>query len=149
MPGLVRRLSDGAAVLDVGCGSGHAVRVAAQAFPRSRFTGLDVDAEQIAAARAGAVRLPNAEFVVTDAAELPAESSYDVVLAFDAIHDQRAPDEVLRRIRAALAPDGVFVMVDAKFSSHLANNPNDLRSPRTSMALLMFLLGHRGPGDRA
>jgi hypothetical protein len=29
---------------------------------------------------------------------------------------------VLRRVRAALAPGGVFVMVDAKFSSHLAGN---------------------------
>ena len=47
---------------------------------------------------------------------------FDVITAFDAVHDQRSPQEVLRRVRAALAPGGVFVMVDAKFSSHLAAN---------------------------
>ena len=45
-----------------------------------------------------------------------------MITAFDAVHDQRSPQEVLRRVRAALAPGGVFVMVDAKFSSHLAGN---------------------------
>ena len=42
--------------------------------------------------------------------------------SLDAVHDQRSPQEVLRRVLAALAPGGVFVMVDAKFSSHLAGN---------------------------
>jgi hypothetical protein len=45
-----------------------------------------------------------------------------VITAFDAVHDQHSPQEVLRRVRAALAPGGVFVMVDAKFSSDLAGN---------------------------
>jgi hypothetical protein len=45
-----------------------------------------------------------------------------VITALDAVHDQHSPQEVLRRVRAALAPGGVFVMVDAKFSSDLAGN---------------------------
>jgi hypothetical protein len=118
VPGLVERLTGGARVLDLGCGAGHAVRVAAEAFPASRFTGLDIDAELIGAARGPA----NAEFVVGDAARLAADPAYDVILAFDAIHDQRDPAEVLRRVHAALAPGGVFVMVDAKFSSDLDGN---------------------------
>ena len=36
--------------------------------------------------------------------------------------DQRSPQDVLQQVRTALAPGGVFVMIDAKFSSHLAGN---------------------------
>ena len=66
--------------------------------------------------------LANARFAVLDAAELPPDPPFDVITAFDAIHDQVVPDVVLRRIREALSPDGVFVMVDFRFSIHLENN---------------------------
>ena len=49
-------------------------------------------------------------------------AAFDVITAFDAVHDQHSPGEVLRQARAALAPGGLFVMVDAKFSSQLAGN---------------------------
>ena len=57
-----------------------------------------------------------------DVTQLPATPPFDVITVFDAIHDQVAPDVVLRRIHDALRPDGVFVMVDFKFSSHLERN---------------------------
>jgi len=118
VPGLLDRLTAGASVLDLGCGAGHAVRVAAEAFPASRFTGLDIDADLIAEATGPA----NATFVAGDATRLPADPAYDVIMAFDAIHDQRDPAEVLRRVRAALAPGGLFVMVDTGFASDLDEN---------------------------
>ena len=43
--GLPERLSAGAEVADFGCGSGHAINVMAQAFPASRFTGIDFSEE--------------------------------------------------------------------------------------------------------
>jgi len=125
VPGLTERLAAGASVLDLGCGAGHAISVAARAFPASKFTGLDIDPGAIAAAKAAHAELPNAEFVVGDAAELAADPPYDVITAFDAIHDQDRPDLVLGRVHAALAPDGVFVMVDTKFSSRLERNIGD------------------------
>ena len=117
-------LAAGAAVLDLGCGTGHAVTVAARAFPASRFLGVDIDEHAVTTAQSRRARLGlgNAAFVIGDAAALPARPRFDVITAFDAVHDQRSPQEVLRRVRAALAPGGVFVMVDAKFSSHLAGN---------------------------
>jgi len=66
--------------------------------------------------------LSNARFEVLDVAELPADPPFDVITAFDAVHDQVTPDVVLRRAHAALRPDGVFMMVDFKSSSLLEDN---------------------------
>jgi hypothetical protein len=43
--GLPDRLRAGAEVADIGCGSGHAINLMAQAFPASRFTGIDFSEE--------------------------------------------------------------------------------------------------------
>jgi SAM-dependent methyltransferase len=136
VPGLTERLTAGARVLDLGCGTGHAIAVAARAFPASRFTGLDLNASVVEQAREN--RLPNAEFVVGDAAELAADPPYDVITAFDAVHDQDRPDVVLRRVRGALAPDGLFFMVDTNFSSHVAENVGNPLAALTYSISLMY-----------
>jgi len=124
VPGLAERLTAGATVLDVGCGTGHVVNLLARAFPASLFVGYDLAAPALAAARAeaDAWRLTNARFELRDVASLPAGGRFDVVLAFDAIHDQARPRQVLREIRAALAEGGVFVMVDMNARSAVADN---------------------------
>ncbi|HSJ97600.1 MAG TPA: transcriptional regulator, partial [Myxococcota bacterium] len=45
--------------------------------------------------------------------------AFDLVTAFDAIHDQARPDAVLRVISGALRPDGVFLMQEARGSSRI------------------------------
>lgn len=124
VPGLTERLAAGARVLDLGCGTGHAVNLMGPAFPRSEFVGYDIGADVIERAERerAAMGVANARFAVLDVAQLPAAPPFDVITAFDAIHDQVAPDVVLRRVHDALRPDGVFVMVDFKFSSRLERN---------------------------
>ncbi len=128
---LVDRLRAGIDVLDVGCGSGHAVNLMARAFPHSRFTGYDFSQEGIAAGQAEAQEwgLTNTEFAVRDAAELGDVSLYDFITAFDSIHDQAQPRAVLRRIAEALRPDGTFLMVDVNSSSHLEENLDHVLGP--------------------
>lgn len=122
--GLPERLRLGAEVADVGCGSGHAINLMAQAFPASRFTGLDFSEEAIAAGSAEATRLgnTNAAFVRADLTRLDAEATYDVITAFDTIHDQAQPTLVLANIHRALSLDGIFLMADIKASSRLEDN---------------------------
>ncbi len=122
--GLTARLAQGIRVLDIGCGSGHAVNVMAREYPHSRFAGCDIAADAITDARAEATRmgLDNVHFETMDVAKLPAEPRYDLVTAFDAIHDQLDPATVLRRIAAALGDDGIFLMIDFKFSSNVEGN---------------------------
>lgn len=124
VPGLAERLRAGAALADVGCGSGHTLNLLARAFPESRFVGYDVADEAIDAARREASEwgLSNASFVVRDVALLDAAEEYDVVTAFDAIHDQAFPAQVLTNIATALKPDGTFLMVDINASSHVDEN---------------------------
>jgi SAM-dependent methyltransferase len=123
-PELPGRLKAGIDVADVGCGSGHAINLMAQAFPASRFTGYDFSEGAVRAARAEAGRLglANAGFEVVDVAALDLEACFDAVTAFDAIHDQAHPAAVLRNVHRALRPGGTFLMVDIKASSKVEDN---------------------------
>ena len=124
VPGLIDRLRQGIDVADVGCGSGHAANVMAEAFPRSRFAGFDFSDAGIAAARLEAERksLANARFEKRDAARLVEIGQFDFITTFDAVHDQARPDLVLAGIAGALRPGGVYLCVDTSASSKLAEN---------------------------
>jgi SAM-dependent methyltransferase len=123
-PGLADKLASGIDVLDVACGSGSALIALAQAFPASRFTGIDMSAEAIAAGRTETSnrRLRNVNLLPGDAAELDGVARYDLVTAFDAIHDQAQPARVLGRIFAALRRGGTFLMQDIAGRTNLADN---------------------------
>jgi SAM-dependent methyltransferase len=112
LPGLPAALARGGDVLDVGCGAGRALCRMAEAYPHSRFTGIDSAPEAIAAARALAREqgLANVRFLAADAAELEAADAFDLVTAFAAIHRQARPALVLRRVAEALRPEGSLLM---------------------------------------
>jgi 2-polyprenyl-3-methyl-5-hydroxy-6-metoxy-1,4-benzoquinol methylase len=120
-PGLRERLGKGIDFLDVGCGSGRAMLHLAEHFPASRFVGEDFSSEAIAAANAERERrgLTNVSFRLQDASTMSARSQYDLVTAFDAIHDQAQPTTVLANIAAALRPDGLFLMQDISGTGHV------------------------------
>jgi SAM-dependent methyltransferase len=122
--GMTDRLTAGIDVLDVGCGKGHALNILAQAFPKSRFVGIDLCEEAVEAGRAEAAKLAltNVRFERQDAARLDSPAAYDFVTAFDTIHDQGDPAGVLARIRSALRDGGTFLCVDIAASSNLADN---------------------------
>ena len=123
-PQLLDRLRRGARVLEIGCGAGTALIPLAEAFPASRFVGYDLCPEPIEWAQAEARRrgLDNVTFAVRDVTRLEDVAAYDLVAAFDAIHDQAKPAEVLEGVRRALVDDGTFLMVDIAASSDLAKN---------------------------
>ena len=136
-PGVVERLTDGIDVLDVGTGAGHAVNVMARAFPNSRFLGVDISKEGVGLGRAEAEQwgLANATFQVADAAELT--GPFDLITAFDTIHDQAQPTKALAAIADALADDGVFLMGDIAMSSNLEDNIGNPLAP-TVFAFSVF-----------
>jgi 2-polyprenyl-3-methyl-5-hydroxy-6-metoxy-1,4-benzoquinol methylase len=119
--GLVDALEQGVDVMDVGCGSGRALNLMARTWPASRFTGYDLSPEAVANAKreASELGLRNVHFEVRDLCDLDATDRFDVITAFDAIHDQADPEAVLAGISRALRPDGTFLMQDIAGSSHV------------------------------
>jgi 2-polyprenyl-3-methyl-5-hydroxy-6-metoxy-1,4-benzoquinol methylase len=131
VPGLVESLRQGIDVLEVGCGSGRAINVMARAFPGSRFVGYDLIREQIVAANAEAAAwgLSNARFEVKDVSTLDEKAHYDLVTAFDTVHDQARPAALLEEVAAVLKRGGNFLMWDIDASSELHDNKDHLMGP--------------------
>lgn len=124
VPGLTDKLEAGISVLDVGCGSARALNLMARQYRNSRFVGYDISQEGIDAGRAEAQEhgSDNLRLEVRDVTDLQEVATYDLITAFDAIHDQAHPDRVLLAIYRALRPHGVFLMQDISASSHVEKN---------------------------
>lgn len=122
--GLPERLEQGIRVADLGCGTGHAINVMARQYPKSTFVGYDFSHEAIARAVAEATEmgLANARFEVLDVTQLSDHPKFDLITSFDSIHDQRDPATTLQRVAQALAPDGIYFMVEPRASSTLEKN---------------------------
>jgi SAM-dependent methyltransferase len=122
VPGLVDRLNAGSRVADVGCGSGTAVIEIAGAYPNSDVYGFDLSDRSLELARARSSHLPNAHFEKSGVEEIPVEPGFDLITSFDVIHDLTDPLAAMRRIRSALSPDGLYLMMEPAASSDLEGN---------------------------
>jgi len=149
---LIKRLEQGIRVADIGCGSGYCIGLMAERFPRSTFVGYDLSEPAIAQARsqASALGLQNAHFEIEDVRVFPVEPPFDLITAFDAIHDQVDPAAVLSRVRQALSPGGMFLMLDVHASSNLEDNLSLPHSPLlytvSTMHCMTVSLAHGGVG---
>jgi 2-polyprenyl-3-methyl-5-hydroxy-6-metoxy-1,4-benzoquinol methylase len=96
----------------------------AKAFPASTFTGYDLCEDAIEAANSLAREqgLDNVTFLVKDITSLVEPEGYDLVTAFDIVHDQKDPVAVLSNIHSALKAGGTFLMQDIAGSSYLEKN---------------------------
>lgn len=124
VPEIIEKLQQGIRVLDVGCGSGRAINLMAKTFPSSQFVGYDFSKEGIANAEREkeGLGVTNSSFEQQDVANFDHEDHFDLITAFDAIHDQANPEKVLENIKRSLKPGGVFLMQDIAGSSKLENN---------------------------
>jgi ubiquinone/menaquinone biosynthesis C-methylase UbiE len=151
--GLVDRLKSGIAVLDVGCGRGRAVNVMAREYSNSTFVGYDISREGIESARHEAKEwnLTNVKFEIKDTTKINEQEKYDLITAFDTIHDQAQPTKVLKEIYNALRKGGgVFLMQDIAASSHLHENMNNPLAPTlytfSTMHCMTVSLAYNGEG---
>ena len=114
LDGVVTALQAGIDVADLGCGRGSAVVLMAQAYPASRFTGVDTDPAAVADARraaeaAGVSR--RVRFAVATEAELPA-GCYRLVTSFDRLDNGRDPAATAAAVRSCLDADGTWMVVE-------------------------------------
>ncbi len=124
-PGLKSRLESGSEVAEVGCGGGQCIVAVATAFPESRFTGFDLDATSFGRARAKAAALKMGDrlaFEQIGAENIPSADRFDLVMAFNCIHDMANPRGALANIRRVLKPAGVFMWSEADVSDRFEEN---------------------------
>lgn len=109
------RLSAGARVADVGCGGGWSSISIARAYPGVSIDGFDLDEPAIERARRNAEAeglSDRVAFHAVDPAEAGHGEGYDLVAAFECIHDLPQPVPVLRTMRAMAGEDGIVLVMD-------------------------------------
>jgi SAM-dependent methyltransferase len=127
VPDVHERLESGGEAAEIGCGAGQCIVPVAAAYPRSRFFGYDVDLRSIERAREKAARAGVADrvsFELAAAEDLPFADRFDLVMAFNCIHDMARPRAALAAVRRILAQGGVFLWSEADASDDLADNLN-------------------------
>lgn len=121
--------SDGARVLEVGCGPGRLSLLLARGYGLD-VTGLDLDPAMIERARANAARMGDDQdhepsFVVGDVASMPfPDGSFDLVVSTLSMHHWTDPVAGLAEIGRVLRPDGRALVWDFRrglilFHGHL------------------------------
>ncbi|HEY8283939.1 MAG TPA: methyltransferase domain-containing protein [Chloroflexota bacterium] len=127
LPGVIEALRDGGAMLDVGCGGGGACFAVARAFPTASVVGIDTHGPAIERARADAAATgldARVTFKAMNAAELPEASAYDLVTAFEIVHDLADPVAGLRGIHRSLKPTGACLTRDPFAADTVEGNLN-------------------------
>jgi len=116
LSGVQKKLDSGGRVADLGCGHGASVILMAQAFPKSRFVGIDYHESSIVVARERAKQAGVADQVRFDVATprvlASSEEKFDLVCFMDSLHDMGDPLEAVWASRQAMAPDGALMLVE-------------------------------------
>ncbi len=126
LDGVVAQLENGARVADIGCGYGSSTILMAKAYPDSTFVGSDPHAPSIEAARNAAAEAGVSDrctFEVATAASFSG-TELDLVTSFDCLHDMGDPVGAAKHVRAALAAEGTWMIVEPNACDALEDNLN-------------------------
>ena len=126
LEGVVEKLQAGARVADIGCGYGYSTVLMAEAFPQSRFYGLDPHAGSINEARGNAREAgveDRVQFAVGTARTVT-ERGLDLICFFDCLHDLGDPVGAANSARQALAKDGTLLVVEPLARDRVEENIN-------------------------
>jgi SAM-dependent methyltransferase len=141
MPDVKQRLERGASLADIGCGGGRALVRIAQAFSKSTFVGFDIDPPSLERARALAAEEGVGDRVRFEQLDLTKgiPGKFDILTAFDVVHDTAHPFGVLESVRKALKPGGLFVLLEINGTDKLEDNVAPFGTVFYGWSLLMCM----------
>ncbi len=114
-------LEDSPVLLDMACGTGWAVRYAADSTQgHGEFYGIDYSAKMIDQAKINLAPYPNAHFYKASVEKLPFENDFfDVIICSNAYHHFAEPDKAVKEAYRVLKPQGKFYVLDETADSFL------------------------------
>jgi 2-polyprenyl-3-methyl-5-hydroxy-6-metoxy-1,4-benzoquinol methylase len=129
VPEIQQRLTAGAKIADVGCGEGWSSLAMALAYPDITVDGYDIDGPSMDAAREHADAngvSDRVTFHTVDPASTEVPTGYDMVTAFECIHDMSDPVGVLATMRQMVADDGIVVVMDEAVADAFGDSSEDV-----------------------
>jgi 2-polyprenyl-3-methyl-5-hydroxy-6-metoxy-1,4-benzoquinol methylase len=129
MPDVERRLRAGGRVAEIGCGLGWSSISLARGFPNVRIDAVDIDAASIEQAKRNAQDTGVADriaFHIGPAEDVALSGPYDLVTAFECLHDMAYPVRALRRMGELAGPRGAVLVADEAVGDTLEENRNFL-----------------------
>ncbi|MGI8722483.1 MAG: class I SAM-dependent methyltransferase [Geodermatophilaceae bacterium] len=142
VPDLDERLRAGARVADIGCGEGWSSIAMALAYPDAVVDGYDLDEPSVQAARAHADEAGvsgRVRYFAGDAAAADRDGDYDVVTAFECIHDLARPVDVLATMRRLAKPDGQVIVMDERVAERFPGRGDDIERLMYGFSLFVCL----------
>ena len=127
MPDIQSRLQAGGRVAEVGCGVGWSAIAVAKAFPDVSVDAIDPDEMSLVEARNNVATAGVADqitFHSTTVEDAPVRGPYDLVTAFECLHDMPYPVQALASMRELAAPDGAVLIADEAVADTLEENTN-------------------------
>ncbi|HTG46235.1 MAG TPA: methyltransferase domain-containing protein [Actinomycetota bacterium] len=134
--------AEGARMADVGCGGGWSSIALAHAYPNLSVDGFDLDEPAVERARRNADLEGVADrvhFHAIDPAEADHGDGYDLVTAFECIHDMPRPVQVLSAMRAMAGGNGAVIVMDENVQPEFTAPGDDLERMMYGFSTLVCL----------
>jgi len=150
VPDVHERLSAGARMADVGSGGGWTSISLAKAYPSVTVDGFDLDVSAVERARANAQAEgvgDRVRFHAMSPADADHGEGYDVVAAFECIHDMPQPVQVLRAMREMARAEGVVIVMDENVQPEFVAPGDDIERLMYGFSTLVCLpdgMSHEG-----
>ena len=131
-----------AQVADIGCGFGWSSLGMARGYPNIQVDGFDLDAPSIERAQENARRNKLADrvhFQVRDAGDPSLAGGYDLVTAFECVHDMTDPVGALTTMRRLAKEGGTVLIVDERVGDTFTARGNDVERMMYGWSILHCL----------
>lgn len=144
IPDVHRRLQGEppARVADIGCGAGWSCIGIANSYPKVIVDGYDLDEPSIELARRNVSEAGLSDRInihIRDASDFQLTGQYDLVTAFECLHDMSDPVGALKTMGNLAGENGAIVIVDERVSDNFTAKGNDIEWMMYGLSVLHCL----------